>query len=110
MTYSLNHRLTFGKYRGEVLKHVIEKDMNYIRWAYVNVDWLKFDNDALKYAFGEKVPVKSGGNGTAYKTEEGPEKALSFQVINGKMVTTFNYGFKIASCLRGPKKKKKEKY
>lgn len=42
-------KLTFGKYKGENIKDIIDKDLEYLRWAYENINEFKTKIDSSKY-------------------------------------------------------------
>jgi hypothetical protein len=47
----LNHKLTFGKYKGLTLNQVIlsTKNFDLIHWATTNIEWFYFDYDAIYF-------------------------------------------------------------
>ncbi len=53
----LNHRLTFGKYKGLTLNQVIlsTKNFDMIHWATTNIEWFYFDYDTI---FFEGLSIK----------------------------------------------------
>lgn len=43
---TLDHELSFGKYKSDPLWHVIETDPSYITWCIENVEGFELDNEA----------------------------------------------------------------
>ena len=43
--YGLYNRLKFGKYKGEYVQDVIEKDPDYLLWCLDNIDWFKLTKE-----------------------------------------------------------------
>jgi hypothetical protein len=46
--FSLNDKLTFGKYKGYTIEEVLESDPNYIEWAIDEIEWFELDEMAAK--------------------------------------------------------------
>lgn len=44
--YGLYQSLQFGKYKGEQVQDIIEKDPDYIRWCLDNIDWFGLTKEA----------------------------------------------------------------
>ena len=49
--FSLNDRITFGKYKpvdeeGKLIKWIIQNDPEYILWCLENIEWFELDTDA----------------------------------------------------------------
>lgn len=45
--FKLEDKLTFGKYKGKLLKEVLAIDSGYLQWAHGNIDWFDMDKEAL---------------------------------------------------------------
>ena len=43
-----NDILTFGQYKGKSIKYIAENNMDYLRWAFMNVDGFFFDLKELQ--------------------------------------------------------------
>lgn len=48
-TYSLTDKLDFGKYKGWILRDVIVKDLNYIKWCIEKNENFEMIHDAKRY-------------------------------------------------------------
>lgn len=48
--YSLQDILTFGKYRGKTLRHVLIQDANYVKWCLDNTHNFSMDETAWDFA------------------------------------------------------------
>lgn len=46
VVYSLHTTLSFGKYKGESVRAIIDNDPSYIEWALDNIKWFTLDDDA----------------------------------------------------------------
>ncbi len=44
---SLIDKITFGKYRGDTIKEIIDNAPTYIEWALDEVDWFELDDEAM---------------------------------------------------------------
>ena len=42
--------LDFGKFKGETIKHVLEREPSLLIWYHINVDWFELDEDILDIA------------------------------------------------------------
>ena len=52
--YRLHNTFAFGKYKGEGIGAVIEKDAKYVQWAHEHSDMF-FSDEVLKLAYKKKV-------------------------------------------------------
>lgn len=49
MNYELETVITFGKYKGKTLKHVIDNDVLYAKWFEKEAYNVNFSDDAYRY-------------------------------------------------------------
>ena len=47
--YRLTDQMSFGKYKGELIRDVMRKDPQYIEWAMDNTNKLSLDDEALDW-------------------------------------------------------------
>ncbi len=55
--YSLQDILTFGKYRGKTLRHVLTQDANYIKWCLDNIRNFSMDESAWNFAISSSISL-----------------------------------------------------
>ena len=48
ITYSLNSKLTFGKYEDYTVESVLQFDANYIEWCILNLDGINFTKSVIE--------------------------------------------------------------
>jgi hypothetical protein len=55
----IDHKLTFGKYKGETLQEVADKDVQYLAWCMKNIDGFTLMGEARDYCIkaAENVSV-----------------------------------------------------
>lgn len=54
--FQLEHKSTFGKYKGQTWQEIVEKDPAWVSWAIKNVEWAEFD-PAVYLAIGEPLDI-----------------------------------------------------
>jgi hypothetical protein len=59
--FGLDDVLTFGKYKGCVVKNVIAKNPSYISWANQNIEWFELSPEASNQLRITPVPVRYSG-------------------------------------------------
>lgn len=47
--FELNSKFTFGKYKGEKVKDIMEQDDQYVRWCIDSVHFFELSEEALDY-------------------------------------------------------------
>ena len=57
----LNYAFHFGKYKGEILKDVLEEDPNYIIWCSDSIDWFDLDTDVYDMASEKDANKEDAG-------------------------------------------------
>jgi hypothetical protein len=50
ISYKLESPLGFGKYKGRIIKEIIEKDIGYISWCLINVERFVIEPEVEDYA------------------------------------------------------------
>jgi len=71
--FSLDHKITFGKYKSRRLKAVIKYNPQYILWATGEIRWFKLNLPALKFYFicDYKTKMLSAGDISSEQVEGG---------------------------------------
>ena len=46
--FGKGNRLTFGKYKGQLVEDVIQKDPEYFVWAHNNIEWFELEEEAME--------------------------------------------------------------
>lgn len=60
--WNLNDRMTFGKYKGDLIKDVFKKEPGILIWYNDNVEWFYLDEDLLLKCEEAVEAMRSGKN------------------------------------------------
>ena len=47
--FELTSKLTFGRYKGKILRNIIKKDPDYIAWCFDNIKWFDLHTEADEF-------------------------------------------------------------
>jgi hypothetical protein len=61
MIFGMNSRMTFGKYKDELVSTVLRKDPQYLDWAYDNIEWFELDPET-ENELDEALDMHMAGN------------------------------------------------
>ena len=45
--FGRGNRLTFGKYKGQLIEDIVVRDSDYLIWAHSNIAWFELDEELL---------------------------------------------------------------
>jgi hypothetical protein len=60
--YDVDTELDFGKYKGQKLSDVIEKDLHWVKWAIESIQWFDVTPAADRLIAACKQPYKKHAN------------------------------------------------
>lgn len=46
--YGISDTINFGKYKGDTIEKVLEKDPKYLLWAVEHIEWFELNDDVLE--------------------------------------------------------------